>query len=164
MNKFYIGLGVAGVIIVSIVMAFFQGKDHERKIWQLKLNEANLVIAELEGRQPVINEVIVTQYVDKIRYIDRVKIQEKVIREYVPAEADQNCTINNGFVTIHNAATVPQEPPILTQKDQEASDVKLSQVATVVVDNYTKYHQVKAQLESLQQWIKEQQKLWSQYE
>ena len=164
MKRFYIGLGVAGLIVLTVVMAFFQGKDHERKIWELKLKESQLIIAELESRQPIINEVVVTQYVDRIRYIDRIRIQEKLVREYITIEADQNCTINNGFVTAHNSAAILMEPPAPNPLDAEPSDVKLSQVATVVTDNYAKYHQVVAQLEALQTWIREQQKLWKQYE
>ena len=164
MKRFYIGLDVAGLIVLTVIMAFFQGKDHERKIWELKLKESQLIIAELESRQPIINEVVVTQYVDRIRYIDRIRIQEKLVREYITIEADQNCTINNGFVTVHNSAAIPMEPPAPNPLDAEPSDVKLSQIATVVADNYAKYHQVVAQLEALQTWIREQQKLWKQYE
>lgn len=164
MKRVYLGLGIAALIVTSIVMSFFQGKDHERKIWELKLKESQLVIAELEARQPVINEVIVTQYVDRIKYIDRIKIRDVQIVEYVPVEADQNCVINNGFVTVHNAAAIPMEPPAPKPIDAEPSEVKLSEVAAVIADNYSKYHSVVAQLESLQQWIREQQKLWKQYE
>ena len=164
MNRIYLGIGIAALVVATVVMAFFQGKDHERKIWLLKPAAAEKKISDLESKQPVINEVIVTQYVDRIRYVDRIKVQERVVKEFITVEADQNCTINNGFVTLHNAAAIPIEPPEPKPIDAEPSDTKLSEVALVVTDNYAKYHQVKAQLEALQQWIREQQKLWKQYE
>lgn len=163
MKRFYLGLGVAGILVFAIVMAFYQGKINERKIWELKYAEASIAIAELEGRAAVINEVIVTEYVDRVQYVDRVRIRDRVVREYVTVESDANCTINNGFVVVHNAAAT-LTTPVPSPTDVEDSDVQLSQVAITVADNYAKYHQVVAQLEALQNWIREQQKLWKQYD
>ena len=162
-NKLHLGIGLTVAAVGIIVFAYFQGKWSEREDWELKMTEAQLVIKELEARAPIINEVVITQYVDRVRYIDRVRIQERVIREFIPAEVDQDCIINRGFVTLHNAAAVPIEPPKLTEQDLKPSEVQLSEVMRVVAENYTKYHKTAAQLESLQNWIREQQTLWNTY-
>jgi hypothetical protein len=150
--------------IVTFFVAFNYGKSQERNKWKLQYAEAQIQINELQSRQPEINEIIIKEYVDRIKYIDRVKVQDRIIKEYITIESDQNCTIPNGFVTIHNAAAIPIEPPPPNQLDNQPSDIVLSQLTSVIVDNYTKYHTVKIQLESLQNWIREQQQLWSKYE
>lgn len=162
MSRLYFGLGTAAVVLVALFLAFNHGKTTERTKWELALSEAKLTIAELENRQPIINEVIVTEFVDRIQYIDRVRVQDRVVREYITVEVDQACTINEGFVVVHNAAATLEPLPSPDESHSKPSDVTLSQVAAVVADNYTKYHQVKAQLEALQKWITEQQKAWNQ--
>lgn len=163
-NRLYLGLGLAGAFALALGIAFFQGKSHERTIWEAKMAEASLTIANLEARQPVINEVVITQYVDRVRYIDRVQIQERTIREFIPVEVDQQCIINRGFITVHNSAAALVEPPMPTELDTKPSNVQLSEVTAVIVENYTRYHLVATQLESLQTWVREQQALWNNHE
>jgi hypothetical protein len=161
MNRIYLGMGIVGLIVLTVVMAFFQGKDHERKIWELKYKEAQNQILMLEATLPVINEIVVTEYVDRIRYVDKVRVKKEVITEYITVENNEQCVINQGFVTIHDAAATAQPLPAPKPEDQLPSNSELTDVAAVVADNYATYHELKAQLEALQQWIRMTQAEWN---
>jgi hypothetical protein len=163
-NKLYIWIGAVAVgtavVLGSLYYAYNKGKEHESMEWQVKMAAAQEQIRELESRAPIISEVIVTQYVDKIRYIDRVKIKDVVIKEYVTVENDAACVINKGFVTAHNAAATLSILGPADATANEPSDKVLSDILRVLVDNYSKYHEVSTQLESLQDWITQQKQNW----
>lgn len=158
MNRLYLFLILLLAVIISFYISFSLGKTEERKEWEHKFALAEIEIKNLEAKAPVINEVIITKYVDKIRYIDKVKIQ--TVKEFITVENDKACVVNKGFVKVHDgaAAAIPVSP---AASDAEASAVHLSNVAEVVKDNYAIHQKTKIQLESLQQWIREQQALWN---
>jgi hypothetical protein len=60
---------------------------------------------------------------------------------------------------LHDSASRNEVPDPTRKVDGSTSQIKISGVAETVVDNYTTYHQVAEQLRSLQEWIKEQQKI-----
>lgn len=158
MNRIYLILALVLAVILSFYLAFNFGKTEERKEWEEKFAKASAEIQVLEAKAAIINEVVVTKYVDKIRYVEKVKV--KTVKEFVTAEADKSCTINNGFVSLHNAAASATVVTV-SDADKDPSPIKLSNVAEVVVDNYAEYNKTKAQLESLQGWIRDQQTLWN---
>jgi hypothetical protein len=158
MNRIYLILALVLAVILSFYLAFSFGKTEERKEWEEKYAKASAEIQVLEAKAAIINEVVVTKYVDKIRYVEKVKI--KTVKEFVTAEADNSCIINNGFVSLHNAAAGATVVAV-SETDKDPSSIKLSNVAEVVVDNYAEYNKTKAQLESLQGWIRDQQTLWN---
>ena len=59
------------------------------------------------------------------------------------------------------------EPPkmdLLQSKNDgsldSASGIKLSELSSVIAENYNKYHQTQQQLKSLQEWILQQQQVY----
>jgi hypothetical protein len=158
MNRIYLIIALVLAVILSFYLAFSFGKTEERKEWELKYALATAEIKTLEAKAQIINEVVVTKYVDKIRYVDKVKI--KTVKEFITAEVDKSCTINNGFVRLHDAAAGATALTI-SSTDASPSSVKLSNVAETVVDNYAEYNKTKVQLESLQNWVRNQQTLWN---
>lgn len=158
MNRIYLIIALVLAVILSFYLAFSFGKTEERKAWEQKYALAQQEIKTLEAKAEIINEVVVIKYVDKIRYVEKVKIQ--TVKEYITAEADKSCTINNGFVRVHDAAA-SATALTATSTDADPSSVKLSNVAEVVVDNYAEYNKTKVQLESLQNWVRDQQLLWN---
>lgn len=60
----------------------------------------------------------------------------------------------------------PQKMEIIYSKSLDhsvdsPSGVKLSELMTNIIDNYNKYHQIEQQLQSLQQWIIEQERIYN---
>jgi F0F1-type ATP synthase gamma subunit len=160
MIKLYAGLGIAALVIAAVTYAYNKGQEHEAKDWQLKMAAAEKKISELESKAPIVTEKIVTEYVDRIKYVDRVKIQDRTITEYVTIKDDAACVINKGFVQAHNAAATLQVLGPATEEASKPSEAELSDVLRTMVDNYTKYHEVSIQLESLQEWIRQQKLAW----
>lgn len=54
---------------------------------------------------------------------------------------------------------LPQEVP--TEKDNEKSEAKLSEVVKIISDNNLTVRQITIQLEELQNWIRKQEKLFN---
>ena len=75
-------------------------------------------------------------------------------------EDDAACVINKGFVTAHNAAATLSTLGPADGTANEPSDQVLSDILRVLVNNYSKYHEVSTQLESLQDWINQQKLNW----
>lgn len=60
----------------------------------------------------------------------------------------------------------PQKMDLLKSKtDSDSNDsesgLKLSEIAKSITENYNKYHQLELQLQSLQQWIKDQENIYN---
>ena len=159
MNRLYFFLAGVASLAILVFLTFSYGRSYEEAKWKEQMAQAELKIKELEAKAPVITERVVTEYVDRIKYIDRIKIE--TVREYVSVENDAACVINRGFVTAHNVSAAMIEPGPIPPDSSLPSDKQLSQVLQTVIDNYAKYHEVRTQLESLQQWVNEQKQLWN---
>jgi hypothetical protein len=99
---------------------------------------------------------VVTQYVDRVRVV-REK-GETIIKEvpvYVPVQADAACTINRGFVRLHDAAAAGELPEPARDADAAAAGIALSAVAGTVAANYQTCHENAEQLRALQTWVRE---------
>lgn len=145
----------AGIILLCF-MIFLAGKGSERESWEAKNAELRLELANLEAKSEQINTKTVVKYVDKIKYVDR--INTVVSKEFIPAAADQKCEINRGFVSLHDSVA-KGITPTKADTDNQASDVKLSDVGETVKGNYIIALKNREQLLALQAWIKEQEKL-----
>lgn len=99
---------------------------------------------------------VVTEYLDRVRIV-REK-GETIIMEvpvYVPVQADAACTINRGFVRMHDAAAAGELPEPARDADATAADIALSAVAGTVAANYQTCHENAEQLRALQTWVRE---------
>ncbi len=158
MLRVYMIVAIIASFCIAMAGAFFKGKADERREWETKMLQAEVKIKDLEKRAAVINEVIVTKYVDRIQYVDRVKVT--TVKEFVTVADDAACTVNKGFVRVHDAAA-KAEPITPALTDRLPTETKLSDVSEVVKENYATYNKTKAQLEALQNWVTEQQKNWN---
>ncbi|MDF5949237.1 hypothetical protein P4129_27245 [Pseudomonas aeruginosa] len=107
-------------------------------------------------RQAEATVKVVTQYIDRVRIV-REK-GEAIIKEvpvYVPVQADAACTINRGFVRLHDAAAAGELPEPARDADAAAAGIALSAVAGTVAANYQTCHENVEQLRALQAWVNE---------
>lgn len=144
-------------ISVSSLGLYYSGKEQERSVWGKKMHDAELQIAQLEKRQQQISTVIVTEYKDRIQYIDRVKHQ--VVTEYVTKVAVDQCKLTQGFVDLHDSVALGEVPYSQENLDR-ITTVSIADVAETVKQNYATYHRTAAQLEALQSWLNQQKLLW----
>ncbi|MBX9658184.1 MAG: hypothetical protein K2X00_06420, partial [Nitrospiraceae bacterium] len=113
-------------------------------------------LATVRERQAQATVKVVTQYVDRVRVI-REK-GDTIIKEvpvYVPVQADAACTINRGFVRVHDAAAAGELPEPARDADAAAAGLALSAVVGTVAANYQTCHETAEQLRALQVWVSE---------
>ena len=73
----------------------------------------------------------------------------------MPVQADAACTINRGFVRLHDAAAAGELPKPAGDADAPAAGLALSAVAGTVAGNYQSCHENAEQLRALQAWVRE---------
>jgi hypothetical protein len=161
-----------GAAVAVIAAASYAGYTYSNNKWEAKFAKIEKEAAELREQNQILatkSEQItikeVTKYVDRIRVV-REKA-EQIIKEvpvYVTQEADNRCTITDGFVWVHDAAatnTDIQVPNTTGDPDASTTNIRLSDVAKTVTINYSKYHELVEQLTALQNWILEQERLYN---
>jgi hypothetical protein len=148
---------IAGTAILGGLL-FYSGQTFESRRHEAEMAEAKLKISQLETKSSEVTIKTVTEYVDRIKYVDRVKIQK--VKEFVTVADDEACKLNSGFVKIHDAAA-GNELVKPDETDREESKVKLSEATEIINQNYLQYNQIAAQLTSLQNWVTNQEKLWN---
>ena len=111
-------------------MGFLFFKAHYENIgYQRAVKEQKNAIAKITKIQTKVIKQIETVYVPKLKVIHEVgKTIYKEVPVYVTPANDRQCTINNGFVRLWNYAN-QSVPPTVSSTDEDASKVKLSEVA-----------------------------------
>lgn len=154
------------VQLVSVLLLVFgiyiEGGLTEKAKWQQKVDKQNVKIAELSANANKVTIHVLTRYIDRVKVVkEKGDVIIKEVTKYVPKSADDACTINTGFVLLHNAAAKNEFPPAPGDINAAASGVTLSSVGEIVAVNYNIYHQTATQLLSLQDWVREQEKLYN---
>ena len=115
-----------------------------------------LQTAAARERQAQDTVKVVTQYVDRVRVVrEKGDTIIKEIPVYVPVQADAACTINRGFVRLHDAAAAGELPEPARDADAAAAGIALSAVAGTLAANYQTCHENAEQLRALQVWVSE---------
>jgi hypothetical protein len=147
-------------ILIFCIGIFFEGNLFGTKEYlkQVKEWEDKIKIAEEKSAQ--VNTVIETKYIEKIKYIDRVKEGNVQIVEKIVTKYDNLCTLSNAAIVLHNSASQNVLAPSSGPSLEGTSNVKASELIGTVVENYGTYYKVKEQVEGWQQWYKEQKKVY----
>lgn len=161
MSRIY---GVAAALLVGVLLfglGWMARGDHVQAQAAEKQN-ARLAEAFAQGQElGVVRDKVVTKYVDRIQVIE--KKGTTLIKEvpvYVSAKADAACTVNAGFVRVHDYAATEQPLPApdpAGDADAAPSGIALSAVAEAVAENYTSCRQNAEQLTSLHELLRQYQ-------
>ena len=143
---------LALVLLAAALIGFgwIKGEGHVQAQWDAAIQKQTLQVAVVRERQAQATVKVVTQYVDRIRVV-REK-GDTIIKEvpvYEPVQADAACTINRGFVRLHDAAAAGELPEPARNADAAAAGIALSAVAA----NYQTCHENAEQLRALQVWV-----------
>ena len=152
----YRWLAVVALAVALTGFGWIKGAGHVQGQWNAAIQQQALQVAVARERQAQATVKVVTQYVDRVRVV-REK-GETIIREvpvYVPVQADAACTINRGFVRLHDAAAAGELPESARDADAAAAGVALSAVAGTVAANYQACHENAEQLKALQKWARD---------
>jgi hypothetical protein len=152
----YRWLALASLGVALIGFGWIKGAGYVQAEWDAAVQEQSRHAAAVRERQAQATVKVVTQYVDRVRVV-REK-GETIIKEvpvYVPVQADAACTINRGFVRLHDAAATSELPEPARDADAAAEGLALSAVAGTVAANYQSCHENAEQLRALQAWVGE---------
>lgn len=149
---------LAIVLLAAALIGFgwIKGAGHVQARWDAAVQQQTLHAAAVRERQAQATVKVVTEYVDRVRVV-REK-GDTIIKEvpiYVPVQADAACTINRGFVRLHDAAAAGELPEPARDVDAAPADLALSAVAGTVAANYQTCHENAEQLRALQAWVGE---------
>jgi len=112
-------------------------------------------------RSGKVTQDVVTVYIPRIQTV--YTKGNDIIRKvpiYVPQIANDQCTINNGFVSLWNATNQMRFPNTTAGTDASASQVKLTDVAAQHAREATICTATEEQLEGLQKWVLGQQQAY----
>ena len=152
----YRWLALAALAAALIGFGWIKGAGHVQAQWDAAAQQQIVQVAAVRQRQAEATVKIVTQYVDRVRVV-REK-GDTIIKEvpvYVPVHADAACTINRGFVRLHNAAAAGELPEPARGAGAASAGIALSAVAGTVAANYQACHENAEQLRALQAWVGE---------
>ena len=158
--EYKLGIQILSAFLL-VLGAFFVGGISNEAEWQLKVKEMEAKVAIQEARAAEITNEVVTKYVDRVKIVEG-KTHEiiKKVPVYINKKSDDKCIVNNGAIILHNASASQTEVPNTPRTaNEEASNIKLSEIVSTVSQNYGTYYQVSEQLKSLQDWISNQKDL-----
>ncbi len=135
-------------------VGWVKGAEHVQSRWDAQLQQQEMLVAEARAQQAEATVKVVTRYVDRVRVVrEKGQTIVKEVPIYVPVEADAACSVNRGFVRVHDAAAQGTLPAAAGDADAAASGVALSAVAGTLAANYQTCHENAEQLRALQKWI-----------
>lgn len=151
---------LALVLLAAALIGFgwVKGAGHIQAQWDAVVQKQTLQAAAVRERQAQATVKVVTQYVDRVRVVrEKGDTILKEVPVYVPVQADAACTINRGFVRLHDAAAAGELPKPARDADAAPAGIALSAAAGTVAANYQTCHENAEQLRALQMWVREMQ-------
>ena len=152
----YRWLAIAALAVALTGLGWVKGAGHVQAKWDAAIHQQTLQTAAVRQRQAEATVKVVTQYVDRVRIVrEKGATIFKEVPVYVPVQADAACTINRGFVRVHDAAAAGELPEPARDADAAPAGIALSAVAGTVAANYQICHENAEQLRALQAWVRE---------
>jgi hypothetical protein len=149
-------LALAALGLTLVGFGWVKGAGHVQAQWDAAVKQQAQQATAVREEQAQATVKVVTQYVDRVRVVrEKGDTIIKEIPVYVPVQADAACTINLGFVRLHDAAAAGALPEPARNTDAAAADIALSTVAGTVATNYQTCHETAEQLRALQTWVRE---------
>lgn len=145
-----------GSIVVLFVSVYMIGGIANEETWQKKVLKQQAEIAILKQKEAEVTVKVVTKYIDKLTVV---KEKSNEIIKYITTESDNKCELPNSFSVLHDAAAKNELPDPAGASDAKASQLKLSDATTTIITNYGFCNQNAEQLNSLQEWVREQKRL-----
>lgn len=135
------GVGyVKGSSYAEVELANYKAKA-EKQISKLKTENAN------------ISNKVVTEYVDRVNTV----YEKEIIYKQAIDKLEPQYDLSNGWIHLHDAAAKLANPDAKLASDMSPSGVMDNSALAVVISNYRICYQDKAQLNSLQTWIRDNQ-------
>jgi hypothetical protein len=152
-------LGIFFILLGVFSVGYLKGSNNAEAKYEQKLADAKEAYAELEKTKNKVVEKIVTEYVDKIINVTKWRTKNVTVTEVVPSD----CSLNNGWVHVHDASVAGRSAESTLAADGTSSGIETPEALATIVDNYGICTQNSEKLKSLQQYVKDQQKIIEEY-
>lgn len=137
----------------GVVCGYVLGAAHVTQQWNAAKAATAAAVAKVETKQAVATAQVVTQYVDRVQVVrEKGQTITKQVTKYVPLSAP---ALPYGFRLLHDAAASGVPLPDAAV-NLDGPTVPVADAASTVIANYTGCRATAVQLESLQDWVKEQ--------
>ena len=149
--------------IAILILAFgvyCEGGYFVEKEWRSKVEDMEKKVAAAEEKSAVINTVVQTKIVEKIKVIKETTKGNIEYVDRVVARYDNKCVLSNAAIVLHNSASQNVLAKSSGATDEGASDVKISELVRTVTENYGLYYQTREQVIGWQMWYSEQKKVF----
>lgn len=125
----------------------------------MKIAEEKIRIAEAKSK--IVTEVVVTKYIEKVKIVkEKTHDIRKAAKQKITKKSNNACKLSNAFVWVHDSASKNEVSGTSGRSDETPSGIELSKATDTIIDNYGKYYEVSEQLKSLQDWVKDQKKVF----
>jgi len=160
-SNYKLPIQVASVILL-VFGVYMEGGVSNQEKWEARVAEVKLEMAKKDAASSDATVKVVTKYVTNVEVVkEKGESIVKEIPKLITATADGQCVIPNGFILLHDSASRNEVPDSSGVTNDAPSGVKLSGVAETITENYTTYYKVAEQLRSLQEWVKEQKRIYN---
>lgn len=157
-TKLFVGLGILVALAIALAAAYYVGYGKGKNISTTAISEYQRKVSELERdvkvAQAKVTTEVVTEYVTKVAYQDRIVYRNRDIIRNIPLRPTEQ-TVSNGFVYTHNRLAGAEPIDSDLANDTRASGVQEPIVLDTIAHNYDVGQKAIIQLESLQKWIKD---------
>ena len=147
-------------IAILLFGVYCEGGYLVEKEWRLKVSEIQKKVVEAEAKSAVINTVVQTKVVEKIKVVKETTRGNTEFIDRVVTQYDSKCELPNAVIGVHNAASQNVVAPSTGSANEGASDVKISELLRTITENYGTYYQTREQVIGWQMWYKEQKKVY----
>lgn len=143
---------LAGVALMLgvFVFGYMKGSAYaEAELQRFAAKNAQLTM-DMEKKNSVISEKVVTQYVDRVNTI---REKEYVYRDVAKTVVPSQSVLSNGWVFTHDISATGGDADATRSSDASPSGIKDNEALFTIIGNYSRCMQNAEQLRNLQQWI-----------
>lgn len=139
-------LAVGALAIAVGGYGYVKGAQSVRRDFDAYKAEIALKEAQRKAEQARVTTQVITKYVDRVTVV---KEKSDAIVQQAQANVSGSCP---GSVGVYHDAAALQVPPAPRATDEGTTDAK--DLTVTITENYGACHQVRAQLLSLQEWVR----------
>lgn len=154
-------LAVLALIASLLSFGWLQGARHVQKNWDLEVQKQTIAVLKVRVKTAEVSAKVITKYVDRIVKVKDINNETlRQVPNLITANDDSSCRLPNSFDWLHDSAAsgVPISIPAGKPHDS-SSTTTLSTATETIVENYGICHETEERLKSLQEWVREQQKV-----
>lgn len=149
-------VGVVAILIALLGSTYFVAYQKGVNVAAAQISRYELASQRLQNsiqnRQTKTDVKIVTEYKDRVAYVDRVVYKTRTI---VEQSVPEQFKLSNGWIYVYNQSVAGNEPRADLASDAAASSFTDKVALQRISENNGICLANKAQLDSLQQWIRE---------